>query len=100
MNTSMLQFIARVVREARQKPEQVVLKTIGHERVFYGYDWGGDTYVFERDVWKNLDNHSPVLIVRKQDLVKGASGCILTLTTGNHTVAAIPLLSGHFWNLG
>lgn len=100
MNTSMLQFIARVRREARQKPEQVVLKTMGHERVFYGYDWGGDTYVFERDVWKNLDNHSPVLIVRKQDLVKGASGCILTLTTGNHTVAAIPLLSGHFWNLG
>jgi len=100
MKTNMHQFIARVRREARQKPEPVVLKTMGHERVFFGFDWGGDTYVFEKDVWKNLENHSPVLIVRKQDLVKGANGCVLTLTTGNHTVAAIPLLAGQFWNLG
>ena len=100
MKTIMHQFIARVRREARQKPVHVTLKTMGHERVFHGYDWGGDTFVFEKDVWKNLENHSPVLIVRKQDLVKGASGYILTLTTGNHTVAAIPLLSGQLWNLG
>ncbi len=100
MKTIMHQFIARVRREARQKPDHVVLKTMGHSREFYGYDWGGDTYVFEKDVWKSLENHNPVLIVRKQDLVKGASGRILTLTTGNHTVAAIPLLSGLFWNLG
>jgi len=73
---------------------------MGHERVFYGYDWGGDTFVFEKDVWKHLDNHTPVLIVRKQELVKGTGGYIMTLTTGNHTVAAIPLLSGQFWNLG
>ncbi len=96
----MHQFIARVRREARQKPSHVTLKSMGHERVFYGYDWGGDTFVFEKDVWKHLDNHSPLLVVRKQDLVKGAGGYILTLTTGNHTVAAIPLLSGQLWNLG
>lgn len=100
MKSNMHQFITRVRREARQKSEPVVLKAMGHERVFFGFDWGGDTYVFEKDVWKNLENHSPVLIVRKQDLVKGAGGRILTLTRGNHTVAAIPLLSGLFWNLG
>ena len=100
MKTTMHNFIARVRREARQKPAHVTLKAMGHERVFYGYDWGGDTFVFEKDVWKNLENHSPILIVRKQDLVKGTGGYILTLTTGNHTVAAIPLLSGLFWNLG
>jgi hypothetical protein len=98
--TILQQFIARVRREARIKPSHVTLKTMGHERVFCGYDWGGDTFVFEKDAWKRLDNHSPILIVRKQDLVKGASGYILTLTTGNHTVAAMPLLSGHLWNLG
>jgi hypothetical protein len=98
--TNMQQFIARVRSEARHKPAHVTLKTMGHERVFCGYDWGGDTFVFEKDVWKYLDAHSPVLIVRKQDLVKGASGYILTLTTGNHTVAAMPLLSGQLWNLG
>ncbi len=98
--TTMQQFIARVRREARRKPTHVTLKTTGHERVFCGYDWGGDTFVFEREAWKHLDNHSPILIVRKQDLVKGASGYIMTLTTGNHTVAAMPLLSGLLWNLG
>ena len=102
MNTknTMQQFVDRVRREARQKPVHVTLKTTGHERVFYGYDWGSDTIVFEKDVWKHPENHSPVLIVRKQDLVKGTIGYILTLTTGNHTVAALPLLSGQLWNLG
>ena len=99
-NTTMQQFVTRVRREARHKPTSVTLKAMGHERVFFGYDWGGDTFVFEKDVWKKLENHSPILIVRKQDLVKGASGYILTLTTGNHTVAAMPLLSGQLWNLG
>ena len=99
-NITMQQFIARVRREARHKPSHVTLKAMGHERVFCGYDWGGDTFVFEKDVWKKMENHSPLLIVRKQDLVKGASGYILTLTSGNHTVAAMPLLSGQLWNLG
>ncbi|MDD4101134.1 MAG: hypothetical protein PHU80_00700, partial [Kiritimatiellae bacterium] len=45
------------------------------------------------------DMHLPVLIVRKEDLVKGAVGYVMTLTTGNHTVAAIPLLSGQLWNI-
>ena len=100
MKTLMHHFISRVRREARHKPTHVTLKTMGHTRVFLGYDWGGDTFVFEKDVWKSESEHLPVLIVRKQDLVKGAGGYILTLTTGNHTVAAMPLLSGQFWNLG
>lgn len=100
MNTTIHQFISRVRREARRKPTPVTLKTMGRERVFCGYDWGDDTFVFEKDVWKRLENHSPMLIVRKRDLVKGAGGYILTLTSGNHTVAAIPLLSGQLWNLG
>ena len=93
-------FIERVRREARLKRDPVVLKSMGHERVFCAFDWGCDTFVFEKDVWKCLENHSPVLIVRKRDLVKGTGGYIMTLTTGNHTIAAIPLLSGQFWNLG
>ncbi len=93
-------FIARVRREARLKRDPVVLKSMGHTRTFLAFDWGCDTFVFEKDIWKHLENHSPVLIVRKRDLVKGTSGYIMTLTAGNHTVAAIPLLSGQFWNLG
>jgi len=100
MKNIMHQFIARVRREARQKPAHVTLKSMGPSRVFYGFDWGSDTFVFEKEVWKHLEDHLPILIMRKQDLIKGASGYIMTLTTGNHTVAAIPLLSGNFWNLG
>ena len=100
MKTTMHHFISRVRREARRKPAHVTLKAMGHTRVFLGYDWGGDTFVFEKDVWKSQDDHIPMLIVRKQDLVKGTSGYILTFTTGNHTVAAMPLLSGQFWSLG
>ncbi len=100
MKTTMQQFITRVRREARPKPTHVSLKAMGRTRVFLGYDWGGDTFVFEKDVWKSQDEHLPILMVQKRDLVRGSSGFILTLTTGNHTVAAVPLLSGQFWNLG
>ena len=93
-------FVTRVRREARLRRETVVLKLMGHERVFLAFDWGSDTFIFEKDAWKHLENHSPVLIVRKHYLVKGTVGYVMTLTTGNHTVAAIPLLSGQFWNLG
>ena len=100
MKTTMHHFITRVRSEARRKPTHVTLNAMGRTRVFLGYDWGGDTFVFEKDIWRSLDGHVPVLVVRKRDLVKGASGYILTLTSGNHTVAAMPLLSGQFWNLG
>lgn len=100
MKNTLLQFIARVRKEARHKASHVTLKTMGHTRVFFGFDWGSDSFVFEKDVWKSQDEHLPILIVRKQDLVKGSAGYILTMTTGNHTVAAMPLLAGQFWNLG
>lgn len=100
MKTTMHHFISRVRREARRKSGLVTLKAMGHARVFLGYDWGGDTFIFEKDVWKSKDDHIPMLVVRKQDLVQGASGYILTFTTGNHTVAAMPLLAGQFWSLG
>lgn len=100
MKKTIHQFISRVRGEARQKSTAVTLRAMGHNRVFYAYDWGVDTFIFEKDVWKKIENHSPILIVRKQALVKRANGFIMTLTSGNHTVAAIPLLSGQFWNLG
>jgi hypothetical protein len=100
MKGTLQQFIARVRREARAKPSAVTLKAMGHTRVFCGFDWGGDSFVFEKDVWKSQADHLPMLVVRKRDLAKGAGGYVLTLTTGNHTVAAMPLLSGQLWNLG
>lgn len=95
-------LIGRVRREARRKPETVTLRLMGQDRTFLAYDWGSDTFVIERGVWAMTErkNHTPILIVRKSVFVSGAPGFILTLTSGNHSVAAIPLLSGQFWNLG
>lgn len=95
------QFIERVRKEARKRLGVLSIKSMGKERQFFAYDWGGDTFIFEKDIWKQLNTtHAPILIVRKGDLVKNASGFLMTLTTGNHSVAAIPLLSGQFWSLG
>ncbi|MDA3927247.1 MAG: hypothetical protein PF904_21460 [Kiritimatiellae bacterium] len=87
-------------QEARSKPEIVQHGGFGKSRDFYGCDWGCDTFIFEKDIWKNLENHAPVLIVKKSDILKGTHGYIFTLTTGNHSVALHPLALGSFWNLG
>ncbi|MBQ9430801.1 MAG: hypothetical protein IJU44_04535 [Kiritimatiellae bacterium] len=101
MKSIIEQFVASVRSEARRKPETLTIKAMGKERQFIGYDWGSDTFVFEKDAWRQFNvQHTPVLIVRKRDMIKNANGYIFTLTTGNHSVAAIPLLSGQFWNLG
>lgn len=93
-------FVQRVRKEARPKPGCVKFGVFGQERTFYGYDWGGDTFIFESGIWKNIANRAPVLIIRKSDIAKGSHGYIFTLSSGNHGVALIPLVSGAFWTLG
>ncbi|MBP5322128.1 MAG: hypothetical protein J6334_14225 [Kiritimatiellae bacterium] len=100
MTSPIAQFISRVRASARRKPNAVTIQSMGRQRTFIGYDWGSDTFIFEKDVWRQLGAHNPILVVRKSDLIRGATGHIMTVTTGNHSVAAIPLLSGQFWNLG
>lgn len=100
MKNNVKAFIARVRREARRKSGSVTVTTTGRSRTFVAYDWGCDTFIFEKEVWQDAEDHHPLLLVRKQDLVKGSSGYVLTMTKGNHAVAAMPLLSGQFWNLG
>lgn len=93
-------FITRVRQQAKKKPTAAVVKSAGKERTFVAYDWGTDTFIFERDVWKTKPQRAPVLIVRKDALIEGREGRIMTVTSGSHSVAAIPLLNGLFWNLG
>ena len=100
MKNNFTAFIARVRSEARRKSGSVTVTTTGRNRTFVAYDWGCDTFIFEKDAWHDPDGHQPLLLVRKSDLVKGNSGYVMTMTKGNHAVAAMPLLSGMFWNLG
>ncbi|MDD2598887.1 MAG: hypothetical protein PHO37_06660 [Kiritimatiellae bacterium] len=94
------QFIKRVRQEARRKPGVVTFRVFGEERLFWGYDLGSDTFIFEKGLWSSSINHAPILIIKKSELSVGAHGYIFTLTSGNHSVALVPLVSGAFWNIG
>ena len=99
MRSSVKQFLARFRGEGVRRPELVATRAMGRRRVFHAYDLGDDTFVFEKGVWTDLDAHASVLLARKSDLRHGARGYVMTVTTGNHSVAALPLLQGQFWDL-
>ena len=99
MKSSVKQVLARFRKEVVRRPNRVETRAMGRKRYFRAYDLGEDTFVFERGVWTDLDAHASVLIARKGDLRHGAHGYVMTVTTGNHSVAALPLLQGRFWDL-
>ncbi|MBQ6923185.1 MAG: hypothetical protein IJQ73_00955 [Kiritimatiellae bacterium] len=94
------QFISRVRQQATPKKTHATITSGGRERTFVAYDWGTDTFIFERDVWKLRPERAPVVILCKDALIEGREGRIMCVTSGSHSVAAIPLLKGLFWNLG
>jgi hypothetical protein len=91
--------LRRVCRSASRRPGTVETRAMGRTRYFHAYDLGADTFVFEKGVWGDLDARASVLIVDKRDLKPGTRGHVMTVTTGNHAVAALPLLGGSFWDL-
>ena len=93
------QFLQRVRKAGTRRPGAVKVTSMGRERTFEAYDVGADTYVFERGIAAHLAERPSVLIVAKGDLRRRAEGRVLTLSTGNHAVAAFPLLDGRFWKL-
>ena len=92
-------FVKRVKETCLRRPGFVKTVAMGRERLFRAWDDGDDTYIFEKGVSRHLESHPSVLVVEKTALRKGAKGRVLTMTTGNHSVAAFPLLDGRFWNL-
>ncbi|MBQ9739952.1 MAG: hypothetical protein IJV91_03330, partial [Kiritimatiellae bacterium] len=97
--SSVRKFLKKIQNESMRRPGKVETVAMGVKRVFHAYDFGQDTLVFERDVWKSMDEHASVLVVEKNDLCPGTFGHLMTVTGGNHSVAALPLLSGKFWDL-
>ncbi len=95
------QFLSRVRAEGVRRKGAVKTTAMGAERVFDAYDIGPDTFIFERGIAARLKGRPSVLIVDKNRLrrkVRGG-GRVFTLTSGNHAVAAFPLLDGRFWKL-
>lgn len=100
MKPSVKHLLRAIQRTATRRPDRVVTRAMGRRRYFRAYDSGPDTFVFEKGVWMHLDAHASVLIVAKRDLRhNGGPGYVMTVTTGNHSVAALPLLQGQFWDL-
>ena len=93
------QFLRRVRTSGRKRPDAVKTVAMGHARTFVAYDVGNDTFVFENGVASRLGERPSVLVVAKGDLGGAAKGWVMTLSTGNHSVAAFPLLDGRFWRL-
>ena len=93
------EFVMSVRREARKR-KTITVSSMGRERVFDGFDWGEDTFVFEQGAMTVQGGHQPILVVRKSDLSEKMSGYVMTVTSGNHAVAALPLLRGQFWSWG
>ena len=92
-------FLGRIRKTGVRRPGSVKTVAMGREREFHAWDVGDDTYIFEDGVAAHLDEHPSVLLVEKCDLTRRARGRVMTVTTGNHSVAAFPLLDGRFWKL-
>lgn len=92
-------FVRKVRERGVKRSSKVKTVAMGRERLFEAWDLGHDTYIFEKSVTSHLADHPSVLIVEKRVLKHKAKGRVFTMTTGNHSVAAFPLLDGRFWKL-
>ncbi len=100
MKSSVKHILRETLRMASRRPKCVATRAMGRRRLFGAYDLGDDTFVIERGVWTKLDAHASVLMAEKRDLRhNGGCGHVMVVTTGNHSVGALPLLQGQFWDL-
>ena len=93
------EFLRRIKASGVKRPGVVTTSSTGLERTVAAYDVGQDTFILENGLSSRLGEHPSVLIVEKSSLRRRARGWVMTVTTGNHTVAAIPLLDGRMWRL-
>lgn len=98
MNT-IRQFLTKIRSAGVRRATSVRATAMGKERVFDAYDVGIDTFIFERGISNHLSGRPSVLIVDKSSLKRNRKGRVFTITSGNHSVAAFPLLDGRFWKL-
>ena len=99
MSSAVRQFISRIRKLGTRRPGCVTTVAMGRERTFCAWDLGDDTFILEKGVSNHLEERPSVLVVEKRDLWSRRPGRVFTMTTGNHSVAAFPLLDGRFWKI-
>ena len=102
--TTISAFLSSIMSRGTRRTETVTLSAWGRERVFVAYELDGDTVIFEDGIWNHLENKNPVIFVPKADLHPDATdspprGMVFAVSTGNHAVTSMPLLTGKFWDL-
>ena len=93
------QFLSRIKATGTKRRGTVTAVAMGRERTFSAYDVGPDTFILEKGIAAHLGERPSVLIVEKGMLRGRARGRVMTLSSGNHAVAAFPLLDGRFWRI-
>ncbi len=99
MKSAIREFINRIRHQAVLQPGEVATQAMGTTHEFRRWDLDEDTFIFEKTVSQSLNERLSILFVDKKDLRHHAKGFVMTLTRGNHSVAAFPLLDGRFWSL-
>lgn len=106
MSSLFQDFFSFVLTDGIQRSGTITVESWGRRREFVAYDFDDDTFVFENGIWDHLENKDPVVILPKKDLQpalaasgKPVYGTVLTVTSGNHAIAALPLLKGQLWDL-
>ena len=92
-------LLAHLRRKGVRRPAAVSTRAMGRPRTFHAYDIDEDTFIFEKVTWRDLSTQASVLLAEKSALKTGGHGHVMTVTTGNHSVAALPLLQGQFWDI-
>ncbi|MCL1856925.1 MAG: hypothetical protein FWF84_04700 [Kiritimatiellaeota bacterium] len=94
-------LLSSIAARGTRRKETLTLSAWGRERTFVAVDFRGDTFIFEDGIWDRLENKNPVIFVPKADLFPSSSlrGNIFAVSSGNHAVTAMPLLSGKFWDV-
>ena len=104
MKSLLSDTLSFILTDGERRPQTVSAESWGRRRDFVAFDLDDDTFVLEDGIWDRIENKDPVVIVPKRDLLPGAAparvyGNVMTFTSGNHAVAALPLLAGQFWDL-
>ena len=93
------QFLSYIRANAVRAERLVETVAMGKARTFERFDLGDDTFIFERGILRHFNELPSVLVLEKSCLRRRVKGHVLTVSTGNHSVAAFPLLDGRFWDL-
>lgn len=100
MSTFLQEWITRTSQRGVVRDQGAVVDGWGCRRELVAFDFPPHTLIVEPALLEKVEHRAPIIIVGKAVFDAGASGFVFTLSGGNHSVVAIPLLRGCLWDFG